>query len=97
MITKASDPLFLESGKGYTPAARRKLDEILEYEKIGTVFQPIVSLENGSILGYEVLSRGPEGLESPDALFSMARVRKAVGARVPVPPQGAGKRAKAAA
>lgn len=34
-------------------------------------FQPIVSLANGSILGYEALSRGPEGLESPDALFSL--------------------------
>lgn len=73
MITKASGPFFSETGKGYTPAARRKLDEILEYEKIRNVFQPIVSLEDGSIPGYEALSRGPEGLESPDALFSISR------------------------
>lgn len=73
MSTKASGPFPSEPGKGRTPAARRKLDEILEHEKIRTVFQPIVSMADGSILGYEALSRGPEGLESPDALFSIAR------------------------
>jgi len=31
--------------------------KIIEQEAITTVFQPIVSLENGSILGYEALSR----------------------------------------
>lgn len=33
------------------------LDDILVGQSIKTVFQPIVSLENGSILGYEALSR----------------------------------------
>ncbi|NCC67693.1 MAG: EAL domain-containing protein, partial [Clostridia bacterium] len=33
------------------------LTEILEQECIYTVFQPIISLENGSVFGYEALSR----------------------------------------
>lgn len=36
---------------------KTSLTEILEQECIYTVFQPIVSLENGSIFGYEALSR----------------------------------------
>ena len=50
------------------------LDEIIYSEDIRTVFQPIVSLENGNVLGYEALSRGPEGteLERPDKLFEAA-------------------------
>lgn len=34
---------------------------ILKERKIKTVYQPIVCLQSGSILGYEALSRGPEG------------------------------------
>lgn len=50
------------------------LDEIIYSEEIKTVFQPIISLENGKVLGYEALSRGPEGtdLERPDKLFEAA-------------------------
>ncbi len=48
--------------------------EILQHERIRTLYQPIVSLRDGSIHGYEALSRGPEGsaLESPFALFALA-------------------------
>lgn len=51
-----------------------ELEEILNNENITTVFQPIVSLLDGSIIGYEALSRGPETspLYSPDKLFSTA-------------------------
>ena len=47
---------------------------ILETEDIETVFQPIVSLKDGSIIGYEALSRGPAGSEliSPAELFRTA-------------------------
>lgn len=50
--------------------------EILEYKKINTLFQPIVSLKDGQILGYEALSRGPKDsiLESPTILFDVARI-----------------------
>ena len=51
-----------------------QLNTIIENSQIKTVFQPIVSLRNGSILGYEALSRGPENspLHNPDALFDTA-------------------------
>jgi EAL domain-containing protein (putative c-di-GMP-specific phosphodiesterase class I) len=37
--------------------------------------QPIVALEDGAIVGYESLIRGPQGSdhESPDRLFAAAR------------------------
>jgi EAL domain-containing protein (putative c-di-GMP-specific phosphodiesterase class I)/GGDEF domain-containing protein/CBS domain-containing protein len=50
-----------------------KLEKILESESIRTVFQPVISLIDGRILGYEALSRGPEDMESPDVLFSVAK------------------------
>ncbi|MEA5039304.1 MAG: bifunctional diguanylate cyclase/phosphodiesterase [Clostridiaceae bacterium] len=50
------------------------LREILHNRDIKSVFQPIISLRDGSILGFEALSRGPVGspLESPALLFSIA-------------------------
>ena len=43
-------------------------------QDIQTVFQPIISLEDGELLGYEALSRGPANtpLQNPDKLFSYA-------------------------
>lgn len=53
---------------------KKDLEEILAKEEITTVFQPIVLLENGVILGYEALSRGKKGspLEMPQNLFLTA-------------------------
>ena len=55
------------------------LEQVLNENRIRSVFQPIVSLVDGSVFGYEALSRGPIGtrLESADALFNAA---SAVGA-----------------
>lgn len=41
-------------------------------EEITTVFQPIVSLQDGEILGFEALSRGPSNtpLQNPEKLFT---------------------------
>ncbi|MDR3559980.1 MAG: GGDEF domain-containing protein [Negativicutes bacterium] len=52
----------------------KELNDIIAAKNIRTVFQPIVSLNEGTIIGYEALSRGPEGspLERPDALFKLA-------------------------
>lgn len=49
--------------------------EILKQEKIKTVFQPIISLKTGELLGYEALSRGPQKsfFENPEKLFDFAR------------------------
>ncbi len=51
-----------------------ELNYIIESGSISTVFQPIVSLLDGSVLGYEALSRGPSQspLQSPDKLFKAA-------------------------
>ncbi len=47
---------------------------ILENKQIETVFQPIVSLRDGSIYGYEALSRGPTDTDMyyPTVLFDCA-------------------------
>ena len=50
--------------------------EVLENGQIKTLFQPIISLKDGSVLGFEALSRGPKNttLENPGVLFDLARV-----------------------
>jgi len=52
-----------------------RLEEVLEQRAISVVFQPILALADGSIVGHEALVRGPAGswLESPTALFAAAR------------------------
>lgn len=51
-----------------------ELERIIRNREIRTVYQPVVSLTEGSIIGYEALSRGPAGslLERPDKLFQLA-------------------------
>ena len=51
-----------------------ELEQVLNENRIQLVFQPIINLADGSVFGYEALSRGPIGtrLESADALFSAA-------------------------
>ncbi len=51
-----------------------ELDLIIKNKRITPVFQPIVNLKTGSIMGYEALSRGPAGslLQYPSTLFSVA-------------------------
>jgi EAL domain-containing protein (putative c-di-GMP-specific phosphodiesterase class I) len=51
-----------------------QLEKILTTKAVHAVFQPILSLLDGEIFGYEALSRGPRGslLEKPDDLFSAA-------------------------
>lgn len=47
---------------------------ILEEKAIQTVFQPIISLHNSQIYGYEALTRGPANtiLQNPETLFDYA-------------------------
>ena len=51
-----------------------ELNKIILEKNISTVFQPIVCLRDGNIIGYEALSRGPESstLQSPINLFKAA-------------------------
>jgi EAL domain-containing protein (putative c-di-GMP-specific phosphodiesterase class I) len=50
---------------------------VLDFRDIHVVFQPIVDLRSGEIVGLEALARGPSGtrLESPRDLFAAARRR----------------------
>jgi EAL domain-containing protein (putative c-di-GMP-specific phosphodiesterase class I) len=54
--------------------SRYQLQEILINEEVRTFFQPIKNMKNEEVLGYEALSRGPEGsaLVSPANLFETA-------------------------
>lgn len=51
-----------------------EFDYILNKEKVNTVFQPIISLEDCRVLGYEALSRGPENsyMNSPQVLMDVS-------------------------
>jgi EAL domain-containing protein (putative c-di-GMP-specific phosphodiesterase class I) len=54
---------------------KEKLQELIIKEEIKIVFQPIVELNTNKVMGYEALSRGPEGTEyeNPYFLFDIAR------------------------
>jgi EAL domain-containing protein (putative c-di-GMP-specific phosphodiesterase class I) len=53
---------------------KEKLQELILKESIKTVFQPIVDLIKNEVIGYEALTRGPEGTEyqNPYLLFDVA-------------------------
>jgi EAL domain-containing protein (putative c-di-GMP-specific phosphodiesterase class I) len=58
--------------------ARERGNEILDVilrEDLATRYEPIVEIETGNPIGYEALTRGPEGgsLQSPERLFSQAQ------------------------
>src|SRR3984957_9880459 len=54
--------------------AEGEFERVLRGRLLRTVFQPIVRVESGAVVGYEGLIRGPAGsiLESPDALIKEA-------------------------
>lgn len=56
------------------PEMLQELNLILDTQQIKPVFQPIVSLLEATVIGYEALSRGPRtsALERPDLLFAAA-------------------------
>ncbi|MEL7564032.1 MAG: GGDEF domain-containing protein [Dehalobacterium sp.] len=51
-----------------------QLQEIIRSKNISIVYQPIVGIKTGEIIGYEALSRGPENTKfsAPDILFPLA-------------------------
>ncbi|MDF2821236.1 MAG: hypothetical protein K0R15_1677 [Clostridiales bacterium] len=53
---------------------KEALDYIIQNKSIKTVFQPIISLRNGSILGHEALSRitCENEIKNPDMMFTIA-------------------------
>ena len=59
----------------YLQTMREKLVAAINDHAITTLFQPVIDLRNGSVIGYEALSRGPAGtdIENPEVLFELAR------------------------
>ena len=57
-----------------TDMKNKALDYIIDKNQIFTVFQPIISLRDGSVFGHEALSRITciSEIKSPDELFSIA-------------------------
>lgn len=55
-------------------ARTRRLREIIDAEDVRTLVHPVLDLGDFSVVGYEALSRGPEGgeFERPDKLFAAA-------------------------
>ncbi|WP_127505793.1 EAL domain-containing protein [Actinoplanes solisilvae] len=51
------------------------IHDVLDRRAVTTLFQPLIDLASGRVLGYEALSRGPAGSpwESPAELFAAAR------------------------
>lgn len=64
LMTEASDKV----------QRRQALFDVLQNQTITSVLQPIVSLRDGAVFGYEALGRGPAGtpLENPEALIQCA-------------------------
>jgi EAL domain-containing protein (putative c-di-GMP-specific phosphodiesterase class I) len=52
----------------------RDIHDVLDRRAVTTLFQPLVEISTGRVLGYEALSRGPAGSpwEQPGALFAAA-------------------------
>jgi EAL domain-containing protein (putative c-di-GMP-specific phosphodiesterase class I) len=59
------------------PLSRQEMSfgEVLDDRGVLAVYQPLVDLVTGEVLGYEALARGPQGSpwERPDVLFAAAR------------------------
>lgn len=50
-----------------------KLNQVIARRELITLYQPVVDVQQGTVLGYEALTRGPEGdLQDPASLFKLA-------------------------
>ncbi len=72
--TNFKSVIIRESDDDRTNDTRALFFNIVENRLITTVFQPILSLRDGAVLGYEALSRGPKQskLECPKQLLDCA-------------------------
>ncbi|HLG18333.1 MAG TPA: EAL domain-containing protein [Bdellovibrionota bacterium] len=74
LIDEAREMAYLQSPRTEI-RNKERLQRLILSEEVTTLFQPIVNLNTGTIMGYEALSRGPAGtvFESPTLLFTLAR------------------------
>ena len=65
-----------DGGSAYATGVpdRQAFLDLLHSQEISSVLQPIVSLRDGAVFGYEALGRGPAGtvLENPETLIQCA-------------------------
>jgi len=76
-IQRALDEAMLASSRLRSAEERQRaqrLDRLLAAGDVVTLYQPIVDLRDGRVLGHEVFSRGAAGsaLEDPEQLFGVA-------------------------
>ncbi|HVT03723.1 MAG TPA: EAL domain-containing response regulator [Thermoanaerobaculia bacterium] len=73
-VREAKDIAERRESRHYQVLGER-LRRSLRDKTIRTVFQPILDLNSGKIIGHEALSRGPAGseIESPEVIFELAR------------------------
>jgi EAL domain-containing protein (putative c-di-GMP-specific phosphodiesterase class I)/FixJ family two-component response regulator len=59
----------------YYSGMRERFVRAIDERLVTTLFQPVINLASGKVVGYEALSRGPSGteLENPEVLFELAR------------------------
>ncbi|WP_321952590.1 EAL domain-containing protein [Paraburkholderia bannensis] len=74
MSARASTPSAPTITEGGSVPSSTGIEALIAQRQLRAVFQPIVDFDDGAILGYEGLIRGPLGtpLESPAALFAQA-------------------------
>ena len=77
LVSKAFDVAAnAENNSAYTTGIpdRQAFLDLLHNQEITSVLQPIVSLRDGAVFGYEALGRGPTGtvLENPETLIQCA-------------------------
>ena len=66
--------MSVDNSGGNRTGLIREFDQVLGRRQIAVVFQPVVELATARVVGFEALSRGPQGthLEAPTALFAFA-------------------------
>lgn len=61
--------------KDYKEIEIEEFHHIIKESKVTSLFQPIISLTDGTVIGYEALSRGPQNshMQSPEVLLKIAK------------------------
>ena len=61
--------------QNYQKHEYEEFNNVFKTGNIRSVFQPIISLKDCSIIGYEALSRGPKDsyMQNPEVLLDMAK------------------------
>jgi EAL domain-containing protein (putative c-di-GMP-specific phosphodiesterase class I)/DICT domain-containing protein len=72
-VAPASAPASAEPP--HRPATHVDINHVINNRLVRTLFQPVVHLSTAMVVGFEALSRGPEGtdLETPTALLEAAK------------------------